>query len=536
MATLYYIKNTTTSVETELSAAQGSGLTVSRKAGAVSSASWQCAAPFDSAPVWPYGTPVAVIRKVDGTPETLFQGKIVRAEGDGSPASEFISYVAADAWWDLENEIYEQTRKIMSSGGSLADAVYGRVILCQSDTGTRLTAAAMCSALVSYAASLGISVQPGTFDAPVTPPWDEIRDKTVAELILRTLKWQPDALPWIDHSTTPPTLNVTRRSSMSALTLALTSLGSCRLRSRPDLQRPGVRITFELANSYGNTVEIQEAGDPDALGCARMTVPLEFNPGVPGPVQEIKVVALGDYTTVAWWKAIFPWLPDTATITDAAASPAIPEGYVSVLKAGVITDWLKDERDLGALTVRISCKAAFTADDQTFTEKALSRSFTLTNAESLRYYGRFYSGYVEAVPSGLAAAFYAACGSLQYGGSVSLIEEDCSAGRAALGKSLNVTGGLTAWSTMSAPVEQVDESFDDGTTVIAVGPQSHLFPQDLIELIRASRLRSTLTPLSRTDAGVPALDETAADPFAPEEQSADSPGKLKDLVLTDPET
>ena len=538
MSTVYYIVNTSTSVETALSAAEGSGLFIARKAGAVSTASWQCDVPFDSAPVWPHGTPVTVTRKVDGgAAEILFQGKSFKPEGDGTARSEVMNYTLVDAWFDLEREFYGQTRKIMSSGGDLVSVAYGRVILAQSDAGARLTAAATVSALVSYAASIGIALQAGTIDAPVTPPWDELRDRTIAELIQRALKWQPDAIPWIDHSTVPPTLNVTRRSSMSALSLAVTALDTCRIRPCPDLQLPGVVVTFELSNDYGDTVEVQEAGDPDALGVARMTIPLEFRPGGRGPVQEIKAPALGDYATLAWWQALFPWLPAGTVIEGASADPAIPSGYARVLKAGVITDWMKEELDLGAVTVRISCKAkSYTVDGHEVTEKSLSRRFVLTNAESRRYYGQFDGGYTEPVPAGLAAALYAACGDLQYAGQVSLTESECAAARSGLGKVLHVTGGLAAWAAMSAVIEQVDERYDSGETTIVVGPQSHLFPQDLIELVRASRLRSAIQPLDRSGAGVPEQSEDVADPFAPEDVPSETSGKLKGLIITDPET
>ena len=536
MSTLYYIVAGGT--ETELSSAEGSGLFVARNAGAVSTASWQCAVPCDSAPLWPHGTLLSVTRKVNGgAPEILLQGKSFKPEGDGTATAEIMNYTVVDAWFDLEREFYNQSRRIMSAGGDLVSVSYGRVVLAQSDAGARLTAAATVSALVAYAASLGIPLQAGTIDAPVTPPWDELRDRTIAELIQRVLKWQPDAIPWIDHSTVPPTLNVTRRSSMAALSLALTALDACRIRPSPDLQLPGAVVTFELSNDYGDTVEIQEAGDPDALGCARMSIPLEFRPGGRGPVQEIKAPDLGDYTTLAWWQTLFPWLPAGTVIDGATAAPEIPAGYSRVLKAGIITDWMKDELDLGALNVRISCKAkAYTVDGHEVTEKSLSRQFVLTNAESRRYYGLFDGGYAEPAPAGLAAALYAACSTLQYAGRVSLTESECAAARAGLGKVLHVTGGLAAWANMSAVVEQVEERFDTGETTIVVGPQSHLFPQDLIELVRASRLRSSLQPLDRAGAGVPEQPDDVRDPFAPEDIPAETAGQLKGLTLTDPET
>ncbi len=530
MATLYYIQAGAT--ETELPSASGSGLRVNRKVGAVSTASWECCSPCDSAPVWPFGTAVTVLRRTGGTPEILFQGKIVSARGDGTPTSEKIAYTAADAWWDLEREIYCQTRKIANAEGTLSDAIYARALLCQADDGTRLTAAAMCEALTDYAASLGIALQSGTFDAPVTPPWDEIIDKTVAEVILRTLLWQPDAVPWIDHSTVPPTLNVTRRGSMTATAVALTALSQCHVRAYPELQISGCVVTFEFSNARGRTVAEQTAGDPDALGCARMTIPLEHESGQPGPSQEIKTVALGDYTEVAWWQKMFPWLPSDAQLDDFLVTPVQPDGFTNILTAGVITGWMQDELGLDAGSFTVECNVVeMSVDGRTYTKKALSRTFTLTNAHSKNYIGRYEPSWSEAPPAGLAAAFYAAAGALQYGGNIAFSEEECVAGRALLGRVVNVTGGLTAWATMRAAVVAVDEDFDAGTTDVELGPAAHLSPQDMTALIRASRWRSTWSPLSRTDGGVPEQSDTDADPFAPEESASDSPGRLAALLI-----
>ena len=59
----------------------------------------------------------------------------------------------------------------------------------------------------------------------------------------------------------------------------------------------------------------------------------------------------------------------------------------------------------------------------------------------------------------------------------------------------------------------VDEDFDAGTTDVELGPAAHLSPQDMTALIRASRWRSTWSPLSRTDGGVPEQLGPAAEGF-----------------------
>lgn len=530
MATLYYIVVGET--ETELSAAEGHGLRIIRKVGAVSTASWSCHAACDSAPVWPYGTAVTVTRKVDaGAAEILFQGYVIMAEGDGRAYSETMVYQAADAWWFFEHEIYKFSRKVMSPAGELSSVSYARVLLGQASDGERLTAAATVTAITSYAAAIGININAGTFDAPILPPWDEITDKTIAEIILRVLRWQPDAVAWIDHATTPPTLNVTRRANMTAASVALTDLDDCRVRSCPELVIPGCVVTFEASNSYGRVISEQFAGNPAALGCARMTIPLEYESGQRGPVQECKVVALGDTNTVAWWQQMFPWLPNDAILSDVLILPTPPEGFTNVLVSGQVTQWMQDELGLSAGEFTVSCKVETTVDGKTYSAKDLSRTFTLTDAQTRRYRGKSVPGWSETEPAGLAAAFYAAAGVLQYGGTIVAVEEECSIGRTLIGKKVNVTGGLAAWATMGAVVIEVTEDFDTGSTTVVLGPQSTLTPQDMIDLIRCSRLRAKWSPLTPLDGGAASEDTAVVDPFAPETTDSESPGQLAGLNI-----
>jgi hypothetical protein len=534
MATLYYISDGT--LNRELSASGCFDLVLHRKAGTVSTLSWAQAADFAAAPLWPYGTAIVLTSVTDGAAAvTLFQGTVTSAQGDGTATSETVYYLAEDCWREFDRNVYEQTRAIVDAEGEETTISTSRVLLFMDGSGNRLTAGQMVSAICSYAAALGVDVQPGTFDAPIVPPYDEVREKTLSELILRALKWQPDAVPWIDHSTTPPTLNVTRRASMSALTLALTSLDACRLRSREDLSLPGVLIRFEHSNAYGRTVSQQTAGSPSSLGAARMTIPLEFEAGALGPVQEVKTVAIGDFTTAAWWRVMFPWIPMDAVISDASASPAIPEGY-RILTCGTITEWMQSELELEAGLYTISCKLQCTADGHTYEEKTLTRTFTLTNAESRRYIGRPVIPWTEVAPANLATTFYAAVSAVQHSGTVSLTEAECAAARAGLGKKLLITGGLAAWASMVAAICEVEEHFDSGSTRLTVGPMAHLYPQDLIELIRATRIRTTWSPLSPLDSGAPEQDATEIDPFAPEASADAAPGKLSALSIIDPET
>mgnify|MGYP001235183742 CR=1 FL=1 len=533
MAALYYILAGSTL--TELGAVGGTVPVIQRRTGAVSQATWSCDTDFDADPLWPHGTSVSVVRRVDGgANEILFSGRIFSPQGDGSGESESIQYTALDAWDDFDQEIYQQSRSIVSNQGVLSSVAYGRILLGQSDDGeTRLTVAQICQAVANYAVSIGIGVQVGSFDAPVTPPWDEVRDKTLSEIILRSLKWQPDAVAWLDHSTVPPTFNVTRRANMSAQSFAVTSLDVCRIRSYPELKIPGCVITFEYSNARGRTVDTQTAGNALALRCARMTIPLEFESGSPGPEQEIAVKSLGDYNTVAWWQQFVPWLPSNAILSDVIATPVIPEGYVNYITAGVIQDWMRTEKLVDAVEVSFSAKAECTVDGIEYSEKDLAVTLTITNAVTKRYIGKFTPPYSESAPSTLAADFYAASSVLQYGGRIKIVEDECISARSLIGKKLNVTGSKTAWQTMGAVVVGVTENLDSGSSEVELGPQQHLCPQDMVELIRANRIRTKFSPLSRMDAGVKS-DSTPAKAASSQKSDASvAPGKMTRIQMSD---
>ena len=517
-------------VTKKLSEIGGHSLSISRRAGAVSTASWIVDAPPEDAPLWPFGTRVSIKRSGGSTTETLFQGTVTNDQPSADPSDESTHYQASDAWWDMDGEIYRQSRKITLSDGTTGNALYGRSLLGRAADGERMSAAQIISAAIDYAADIGIDIRPGTITAPVTPPWFEVTDKTISEIIRLALLWQPDAVPWIDHTTSPPTLHVTRRSAMEQTELDFAGLGQCRVRAFPEQQISGCEITYELSNQHGRTVAVDSAGDTSALRCARFTIPLEFEAGAAAPRQEIKTVPLGDYTQLGWWQRIFPWLPNDADITEVMIMPAPPEGFTNILVAGTITDWMRDDLGLSASEHTVSCNAGMEVDGKNFTEKELSRKFTLTNASSRRYAGRFRPSWTEPLPVGVADAFYAAASQLQYGGSIVIEEEECAGGRALMGKAVNVTGARAAWASMKAAVVGVEENFDSGSTTVTLGPARHLAPQDMIDLLRASRWRHRKQPQNPDD-NAASGDEGPADPFGPEDNRSESPGKLSAITL-----
>jgi len=112
----------------------------------------------------------------------------------------------------------------------------------------------------------------------------------------------------------------------------------------------------------------------------------------------------------------------------------------------------------------------------------------------------------ETPPSGLAQAIYNAVSVLQYEGQITFTEAECS-GSVLVGNVLNLTGGLTAWTTMAAQVQRIVEDIDRGQTEIGLGVAAHLGGRDLLELIRAFR---NWAPSTSRNERITAQPETTA--------------------------
>jgi hypothetical protein len=93
------------------------------------------------------------------------------------------------------------------------------------------------------------------------------------------------------------------------------------------------------------------------------------------------------------------------------------------------------------------------------------------------------------LPTGLAANYRSGLSTLQYAGRIIIEERECSQA-VTPGTLVNITGGLTAWATMAAQVQEVVEEIDEGRTSITLGPPSHIRLDDLVEVLKIARNQS----------------------------------------------
>ncbi|MBI5770841.1 MAG: hypothetical protein HZA93_23895 [Verrucomicrobia bacterium] len=88
--------------------------------------------------------------------------------------------------------------------------------------------------------------------------------------------------------------------------------------------------------------------------------------------------------------------------------------------------------------------------------------------------------------AGFAATYRAGLATLHFDGRLVVDEDEC-AQAIKPGDVVQVTGGLAAWATMNAQVQQVVEEVDAGRTTITVGPPAHLRIDDFFELYKIAR-------------------------------------------------
>ena len=498
-------------------------------------------AAFDSAPLFSYGESVTISQ--DGA--TWFVGTCISNPAQGTDAAERIAYQVAGPWWWLEQIDYLQVWRVYSiADAELQNTYKSRVILNQDADGNRITSGAQIQAVINYCISKGAPMQLGTVDPDLNLPWEECLTPSCAEVIVKMLRLSPDCVTWFDYSTSPyPTFHCRKRANLSALSLACTSgdpAAAIRITPRYDLQIPGISLRYEQTHSVGSstyeTVSLDEAGDVADIRSVIATIELA---GSRASLLTQKIVTgdwPADMTSSTWWKAQLPWL-DESTITDITIhdvaldpDPKAPR----ILTEGTVQDWM-DELTADQL---VSAKADFVVKDgsgntvEVVLNHPVAVRRTGTNAETGTYrkIGDAVSG--EAVPTGVAAALYAAWSQLPCDGGFSLIEEEVS-GNAYPGRKLNLTGGRTAWASMNALIQQVTENVDQGHTAITFGPARHIDPDDLVALLTSLRSRRTAIGHNLRVSGDSGDADIAVDLSgpAPKLEPASGGGETRRLVI-----
>lgn len=494
---------------------------------------------FDSLPAFEIGSTVQVYR--GGV--RWFYGRVIGIEHVGDPDDEFIRYQIAGPWWYLENLVFQQDWKVASNrsdpNSSLVNQARSRIILFQALNGSRIKTGDQVAAIIDYAIAAGAPITKGTIFTGIEVPFAEVVDYTCAELIQNILRWTPDVTISFEYSTSTPTMHVRRRSEGTAVSVAIGSspVEAFRATPRPDLVPPGVIITFEQQESIDLKswvkTTVQTAGT-DTFGTIKFSVELS------GSSKAYQRQYLGTQSiasgSLAWWQAKLPWLNNVVG-PDGSGSPVISGGAVSPgftyeVIEGAVPPW--QYANAGKCTVSAAVSyAEIDGNNKTVKANVPIKTTVLGSAISGGNYVRLVSETAgESVPAGCAQGIFDSLSALHYEGQLILLEDEVSS-TVRPGMLLNVTGGRSAWTSMDALVQTVEEDLGSGRTVISFGPPSQLSPQEFIELLRIQRARRPSWKVQERQDGVARGAADVEGPVgAANENASSGGGGTQEMVLS----
>lgn len=421
-----------------------------------------------------------------------FLGRIVQIPCQFSATEETKLYHVAGPNWYLEHLIFQQSWHYFNDAKNEKTISIPRslCLLGQSENGTPMNAKNCLMSLVNYCIQQGAPLQLGKFEGfDFFFPCETVKDCSCMEIIQKLLRWTPDAVCWFDYSTDKPTLNFSRQAFLKPITLSLHQLTQFSLTPRNDLKLNGVVLKYEHSNSNESgtwkttTIDVFPKNcQNNAINTLVLTIELE---GTHTHVQEQWVQIQPIQTdSVDWWKQHFPTLkniPNNAIkIESVQRTTSLPNELIE----GAIAPWMYCKAQYETITAQMSYKTK----DVEITQQSFAVKICSTDAVSKTY--RKYICLTEGVkpPQNLAQTLYDATQCLHYEGSLQFECEEL--GTSYLGTKLNFLHGDKAWESLQVPVQEERMHLDSGTVQLKFGAPKHLGPNDLIQLMRANRLRN----------------------------------------------
>lgn len=474
---------------------------------------------FDASPLFAYDDVITVsyAASPSGPWTPYFTGRVASIPSGANGPEESIEIQLVDAWKDLGEIVYQESWAINGGNVKVPRFVFGL-----SDTGSPLEVGAIIGKAAEYAVANGAQMQVGSIPTGEIPVQSEIKDATCAEVINLALRFHPDWIPWIDHSTSPPTFNVTQVTSMAGVSYSVDGTGnviSFSVSEREDLIPDSVRILYEssdqvdgevyrkiyedlhpvsgategrkVLNAYvelaGMQMQIQKQRvQTDDIPTSQATAKDWLEKKFP----QLKNVSQANYSVTKFDKELVPdgTLPDPInpnaeriTVTDADDLPR-------ELVRGNIEDWMRVKVGQVKFDVEITAGSSATDDEKEIigTGKFMPFEVTCTDATTKIYKGVSSWTPGEDIPTGIAEAIYnSIVSSCRWQASITLEQENIIP--PCVGKKLNITGGSSAWETMGAPISGFWFDLGSGTATIEAGPAGSLSPHEFVDLQRQMR-------------------------------------------------
>jgi hypothetical protein len=445
-----------------------------------------------------------------------FVGIVTAIDHFATGSNEGYNITLSGPWWYLENLVFQQTTKIFQGWSGtpgedpiLVDTYSSRIALNQAPDGSLQGTADTIDEVLDWLVLQGGALM--QWDSSGFPdmqiPMREERDITCADAIRRQLAYM-DAVTWFDYSTTPPTLNIKRRTDLTAASLALdgtSGVTSVDITPRSDLQVPYVHLKFEKTyqDTYGSFLQIVDQYYPDPIpankfGALIATVILQPTISVSQYIE----TELIEPWSLDWWQTVREDLNNDQEyaglelIEDTDTRESALDYYI---KDGAFASWMDGVVEEDKVSAKVSYRqkeliqdgaTSQEVDGHKVREQVISIRLKATDLETGTYSTITDAGEDPSEFAGLAQSIYTDLNALQYDGKIVTLEGEVS-GTVGMGNKLNLMGGMAAWASMNAAVQAVAEFVDEGRTEIEIGPNKHLTAGELVDLLRVNRTRQT---------------------------------------------
>lgn len=490
----------------------------------------------DMTPIFAYGEEVIVRRdraSADGSDDSFsagtiyFRGKATTPTHAATGTAMNMLYKFNGPWWDLQRLVFQQEWKAWdhwtTPGDATTPAVYvtqrtSELFLGQKFDGTAQNTGEGIAEALAWAISCGVALQVGDIDPAVAVPTYNIRDQSVAEVVIQLLRWSPDVVTWFDYTTSPPTLNAKAMANLDVVTLTkgVDKISTAELTPRYDLQLAAVVLRFKSTNEENGTALTTITTQKYPLLATGTELQAQVSTIELAGYKRTRVYASIECETndskhatlanrVAWWQKKDPLFTSdkidaaslsitVATVTDDSGSAVSLTTYPRELTKGQIADWLSFSQK------HIIVKAIATYDLYTVASpnqnaaklvekgrtKELSVRIVATDGTTGDYAAVKSFEAAEAIPAGLAESIYNSHAVLRYEGNIALTGATLMSG-IGVGNCLAISGASEPWENLL--VQRSSEEPFTGRINLSVGPPNQLGISDLIELLRVNRHR-----------------------------------------------
>lgn len=477
---------------------------------------------FLATPAFAYASTIYLATSPDGATFTCrFVGRITEIPRSADGTSEELFYRASGPWWWLEQiSFMQQFRHMESATHTLANVVYPRVILGQTNGGSQIDYGAQIAAVIDYAISVGAPFLKGTIDTLTIMPFSEHTNLRCADAIRQCLRFFPDSVCWFDYDSRVngvpvPTFHCRQPANLATATVAIlnSTTNSISMTPRYDLLVPGIKVFYDSLSTINGESYRSVSTDTAGTTTDPRAVPLLWEldgSNIETVSQAITVAAYpaSPYTNKTFWRSLVPFLADIAdadlvisNVTRAGGYPLLETNY---LTEGQITQWMIDTHALNAHEETWTAEVQYIRKNAGNVEAAEKKKVRVkllsTDGVTRTYTALATQSAAESVPTGVAAALYASWSRLHWDGEFGLVGQDA-AFSCLPGMLANLTGGLSDWSTMNALVQIAVIDLTQGTSRITTGTCGRLEADSLLALWRAAHFRRfSFNRLMRTDA------------------------------------